>query len=184
MGGFVVARNQGDTDYTGKVETYSVAAAHATLLAPGDVVVLTGTADTEGRAEVDAGAASASITGVIAAVEPIFAGEQLQETGLPALTAGKVHVHIDPNQAFEADVENGPLVVANVGLNGDAVFNVATKSGGLTISNMTFNATGVATTNTLQFRIVKLLEDDAGVLGNRVLVRLNNTTMAAGTTGK
>lgn len=183
MAGFTASADQSNGDYCGKLFNYSVDAAHTTILAPGDVVVITGTADAFGNPEVDAGAASAAITGVIAGVTPQYVGEQLSETGLPALTAGELQCHIDPMMNFEVDVTNGPLVVDNVGLNADAIFTAATKSGGLTVSNMTLNATGVATTITLQFRIVRLLEDEDGVLGNRAQVRFNNTTISDGAAG-
>lgn len=181
--GFRAVKSQGASDTNGKVYEYFVDAAHASLLAPGDVVRITGTANAEGFAEVDAAAAAQSVTGVIASVNPIFAGEQLTETGLPATTAGSVLVNVDPNALYEVDVENGTLTAAQVGLNANIVANAATKSGGLTISNMTLNATGAAATQTLQFRIVQLLEDDAGVLGNRALVRINNSTMSDGAAG-
>lgn len=183
MAGFQALRNQSDTDYQGKLETYAVDAAHASLLAPGDVVVITGESDAEGRAEVDAAAAGAVITGVIAAVRPLFDTENLTETGLPASQGGFVHCHIAPNQNFIVDVINGPLTDAEVGLNADIDATAATKTGGLTVSNMTLDAGTAATTATLQFRIVSLKEDAAGVLGNRAVVRFNSTTLNTGTTG-
>lgn len=183
MAGFLATRNQGDTDYQGKLETYSVDAAHATLLAPGDVVVITGTADAEGRAEVDAAAAGAPITGVIANVAPLFEGENLTETGLPALTAGKVLCHIPPTEIFTAPVINGPLVVDDVGLNADIDATAATKSGGLTVSNMTIDAATALATATLQFRIVGLAQSEGGVLGDTAIVRFNATTVGANTAG-
>lgn len=89
----------------------------------------------------------------------------------------------DPDAEYEVDVENGPLVVANVGLNANLVANAATTSGGLTTSNMTLNATGVATTATLQFRIVRLLVGADGVLGSRAVVRVNKSINNTGGTG-
>lgn len=182
MAGFRALRQQGQGDYTGKLESYSVDAAHATLLAPGDVIVITGSADANGRANVDTGAQGSAVTGVIASVTPIYEGENLTETGLPALVAGEVQVHIDPNQLFEVD-SSATLTGADVGLNADAVFTAASKSGGLTVSNMVLDQTTVLATLSLQFKIVALAEDDNGVLGNRAIVRFNNTTLQAGTLG-
>ncbi len=183
MAGFTASQDQANGEYCGKLFNYSVDATHSTLLAPGDVVVLTGTANAFGIGGVDAAAAGAQVSGVIAGVRPQYEGEQLSETGLPALTAGEVQCHIDPMLNFDVNVENGPLAVTSVGLNADIVANAATKLGGLTVSNMTLNATGVATTQTLQFRIVRLLEDEDGVLGNRAQVRFNNTTISDGAAG-
>ncbi len=183
MAGFSTAKGQGNNPYTGNLFNYSVNAAHASLLSPGDVIKITGESDSEGIGEVDAAAATGTITGVIAGVEPIYEGEQLSETGLPASTAGTVFCITDRDLLFDVDVANGPLVAANVGLNANTVVTAASKLGGLTISNMTLNATGVAVTATFQWRIVRLLEDEDGVLGNRATVRMNATTNTAGQAG-
>ncbi len=183
MGGFTASKDQSNAEYVGKVFNFAVDAAHATLLAPGDVVVITGEADASGIGEIDAAAATGAITGVIAGVEPNYVGEALSETGLPATTAGNVYVHNNRELLFDVDVANGPLTVSQVGLNANTVVTAATKSGGLTVSNMALNATGAAGTATFQWRIVRLLEDEDGVLGNRATVRMNATTATAGAAG-
>lgn len=184
MSGFQQSRNQSGADTTGKVFTYDVAAAHSTRLAPGDVVDLTGTSTAgTGVPQADAAGTTGQILGVIASVDITYAGEALSDTGLPALTGGSIKVNVDPFTLFEVDVANGPLVVANVGLNANQVVTEATLNGGLTVSNMTLNATGIAATVTLPWEIVALREDEDGVLGNRALVRPNTTTLSAGTVG-
>jgi hypothetical protein len=182
---FVLDLSQGSSDHNGKLESYSVASTHSTLLAPGDVVTISGTADTNGVAEVDAAAAGNPVTGVIAGVSPQLKTENLVETGLPASTEGNLMVHIDPNLNFIADVVNGPLTAADVGLNVDIDATVATKSGGLTISNMAIDAATKAVTSTLQFRIVGLVPVDVDGVpdGLKARVRLNNTTIRSGVTG-
>lgn len=167
-----------------KLMTFDVPASHATLIAPGDVVRLNGTA-TAGTSVIqcDVATAGQSITGVVVGIVPNFATETLTTAGLAAGVAGTVVVNVDPVGVYNVAVSNGPLVVADVGLNADIVATAATLSGGLAISNMTLNSTGKATTNTLQFRIEKLLPDSAGVLGNRAIVRVNNSTTFTGTTG-
>lgn len=169
----------------GRVNSYGVAAGHAGKLAIGDFVALTGTANaTTGVAEVDIGVAGSPLLGQIAGFVPDFSTENFTDAGgLAASTAGTAFVLDDPRAEYIADVSNGPLVVANVGLNVNLLATVATQSGGLTISNMTVNATGVANTNSLNFQVLALLPDDAGVLGNRALVRLNSTQMITGAAG-
>lgn len=168
----------------GKIKTFDVPSSHASLIAPGDVVTLNGTATaTTSVPQVDASTAGQAVTGVVVGIVPNYATETLNAVGLPASTAGSVYVLADPMAYYEVDVSNGPLAVADVGLNANLVATAATLSGGLAISNMTLNATGKATTNTLQFRIEKLLTDSAGVLGNRALVRVNSSTYITGTTG-
>lgn len=171
-------------DPIGKIKRFNVDSGHATRLAIGDAVRITGTATAvTGIQEVDAAAAAQSITGIIAGVVPSYSTEALTDTGLVASVAGTVLVQTDPLALYEADVSNGPLAVADVGLNVDLVATASTLSGGMSLSNMTINATGKATTSTLQFRVIKLLTSSAGVLGDRVLVRINNTTTVTGTTG-
>jgi len=181
MAGFNARRIQSDGDYTGKLETYAVISASQNL-APGDVLVISGTADTTGRADVDVAGTTGAITGVVAGFTPQFVGENFSGTGLASGSSTDVQLHIDPNTLFDVDVANGPLVVANVGLNANIVVAAASNPDGVTVSNHTLNATGVATTATFPFRIVALLEDSAGVLGNRAVVRINASTVG-GTLG-
>lgn len=178
---YVGSESQGDI--TGKSKTFNVAAAHAGVLGPGDLVVITGTASAKGVAQVDIGAASTANTGVVAFVKPNIAGEALSQTHLAASTAGDLIVNMDPDALYEVPVSNGPLVADNVGLNAPAVVTAGTVSDSVFTSNMGVNATGVATTATLPLRIVALKEDSAGVLGNRAIVKLNATTSRAGATG-
>jgi hypothetical protein len=182
MPGFIFT-GTGFDDPHGKLERFDVAATHATRLAIGDLVRMTGTASATGVAQVDAPTAGQSVTGVISGIVPGFATENFTDTGLAASTAGSVLVQCDPRAEYEVDVVNGPLVVADVGLNATYVPTAATNTAGYTQSNMVLNATGIAATSTLPFRIVKLLVGSDGVLGSRALVRLNESTMIAGATG-
>lgn len=181
MSGFRFARSLAQGDVSGKIETFSVDAGHASILAIGDVVDATGTANADGIMGVDAAGTTGQIVGVIVGFD--FDPDNLTDTGLPAGTAGLARVCVDPLALFEVDVANGPLVAANVGLNANIVNTAATRSGGMTSSNMTLNATGVAATATFPFTIVALREDDAGVLGNRALVRMNESLFSKGVTG-
>lgn len=182
MAGFNYRKTQGGGGTTGNVSTFAVDAAHATLLAPGDAVVITGDGSALGVSEVDTGNATTANTGVIESVDIQLAGEALTETGLPATTAGTVKVRVDQYALYEIDAD-ATYVAANVGLNTAINVTTATKSGGLTISNMTADQATVATTITLPYRVVALLEDADGVLGNRVLLRPNATTADAGAVG-
>lgn len=174
----------GFDDPHGKLERFDVAAAHATRLAIGDLVRITGTASAvTGVAQVDAPTAGQSVTGVISGIVPGFATENFTDTGLAASTLGSVLVQCDPRAEYEVDVVNGPLAVTDVGLNATYVPTAATNTAGYTQSNMVLNATGVATTSTLPFRIIKIMAGSDGVFGSKALVRLNETTMIAGATG-
>tara|TARA_R110000803_G_scaffold115793_5_gene184352 strand:- start:1283 stop:1837 length:555 start_codon:yes stop_codon:yes gene_type:complete len=183
MAGFNLDLGQSSSDHNGQLESYSVAVGHATLLAPGDVVVLTGTSSVEGIASVDAAAQGAAMSGVIAGIEPLFTGENLTQTGLPASTAGTVRCHIDPNLNFIVEC-SAALSAVDVGLNADAAVTAASASGGLTVSNMKLDSATKAGTATLQFRIVGLVPNSAGVVdGLTARVRINNSTIRAGAAG-
>jgi uncharacterized protein YigE (DUF2233 family) len=185
MNGFTIDLSQGSSDHNGKLETYNVAASHATLLAIGDVVTITGTATAaDGVAEADAAEQDAPVTGVVAGFEPTFVGEALSQTGLAALTAGKARCHIDPNLNFIVPVSGGNLAAADVGLNADADVTAATKSGGLVVSNMALDSTTKAATATLQFRIVGIAANESGEFdGSFARVRFNNSTLSTGSAG-
>ncbi len=182
-GGFQINHTMDQGDMTGKQFTYAVDAAHATLLAPGDVVVVTGDATTEGRPEVDTGVATTANTGVLMSVDFNLAGESLSETGLLATTAGTVKVSVDIGGLWDVDVDTTTLTVADVSQNIALSPTTATTTGGLTISNMTVDGSTVATTATLPFTIVALLTSDAGVFGDRATVRINASTLRPGATG-
>lgn len=183
MPGFIFT-GTGFDDPHGKLERFDVPATHATRIAIGDLVRINGEASaTTGVAQVDTPTAGQSVTGVVSGIVPGFATENFTDTGLGALAAGAVLVQCDPRAEYEVDVVNGPLVSANVGLNATYVPTAATNTAGYTQSNMVLNATGVATTSTLPFRIIKLLVGSDGVLGSRALVRLNESTSIAGAAG-
>ena len=184
MAGFKWVGSQSAGDPAGKVKMFAVASSHAAVLGPGDVVLMTGTAEAvTGIAAVDTGTANTANTGVVTGVPPQVATEALSQTWLAASTAGYVWVNVDPFALWSVDVANGPLAVADVGLNVPLVATTGTVSGSLYTSNMKVNATGKATTSTLPFQVVGLLYDDTGTFGARALVRSNATTNNIGATG-
>ncbi len=184
MAGFKFVGSESQGDITGKVKTFSVASTHAGVIGVGDLVITTAASVADGSPTVDISTATTTAsTGVVTGVKPNFSNEALSITYLPANTAGEVMVNVDAFALYEADVANGPLVAANVGLNAPSVVTAGTVSGSLFTSNMTINATGIATTATLPWRIVALLQDANGVLGNKALVRVNASTSNIGATG-
>jgi len=183
MPGFDLVGSESNGSIDGKQKTYAVDSGHSGVLGPGDLVLITGDGSATGVSEVDIGTANTANTGVISSVMPTLSGEALSITHLAASTAGDVLVNVDAFATYEVAVFNGPMVVANVGLNCPAVVTAGTVSGSVFTSNMGANATGVAVTATLPLHIVALREDSAGVLGNRALVRMNATTSNIGATG-
>ena len=81
MAGFNYRKTQGGGGTTGNVFTFAVDAAHATLLAPGDAVVITGDGSATGVSEVDTGNAATANTGVTESGTPHSAGDTPTQTG-------------------------------------------------------------------------------------------------------
>lgn len=183
MAGFKYVGSETGGEINGKVKKFAVLSTHAGVLGPGDVVLITAASNTLGEPTVDVGTADTANTGIVTGVEPSIANEALSQTWLPASTAGYLWVNVDAFALYEADVSNGPLEAADVGLNVPAVVTAGTVDGSLFTSNMGVNATGKAATATLPFRVVQLLEDENGVLGNRALVRVNASASNIGATG-
>ena len=181
MAGFKYVGTMSQGEPQGKVKTFYTASAG--ILGPGDVVLTTAASNAAGEPTVDIGTANTANTGIVTGRIPNFSGEALSQTWIPAAGTGYLMVNTDPFALWEADVSNGPLAAADVGLNVPAVVTVGTVSGSLFTSNMGVNATGKATTATLPFKVIALLEDSAGVLGNRALVMTNASVYNIGATG-
>lgn len=178
-GGFRPIQDRSGHPYTGKIETYAVDAAHATLLAPGDLVIETGNLDaSSGLSEVDAASAAGLITGVIVSVD--FNMSNLERKGLPALESGTVKVANDKDMLLEAETSGGTFALNDVGGNLDVVVTAATASGSLVNSNMTINAASNSSSGTAQVRIVGVKDSDAltfpAPAGTTLICRINEST--------
>lgn len=173
-GGFRPIQDISGGSYTGKVQTFHVAAGHATLLAVGDLVRITGTANTDGMAQVDASAAAQLITGPIVAID--YNISDVQAKGLAAGVAGTVKVATDPMILMEAEAST-TVAVTDVGGNAEIVATAASASGGLVNSNMTVNTSSVGSA-TAQIRI-EGLKDGGTASGSTMFVRINESTTRA-----
>lgn len=181
-GGFRPIQDRSGHSYTGKVETYAVDAAHASILAVGDLVVETGNLDAAtGVSEVDAAAAGGLITGVIIGID--FDPSNLEAKGLAASTAGTVKVAVDQDMLLEAETSGGTFAVTDVGGNLPIVATAATAAGGLVNSNMTVNTAGASISGTDQIRVVGV--KDSGDItypapaGTTLICRINESTSNA-----
>jgi hypothetical protein len=136
---------------------YSHAAADATALFVGDPVKISGTASTINgitTPDVIRAATGDVVCGVVVGINPVSRDTPLFGA---ASTAYQVFVDDDPNSLFEIqDVNSGtPLTVNDVGLNANflaAAGNTFTGTSGFTLDNTT-----EATTNTLDLKLVSLV---------------------------
>jgi hypothetical protein len=190
-GGFQLSRTSSQGDVTGKEFQYVVPDAHGTLIAPGDVAtIIAAGATAAGLPQADTNTTlnngTLAVTGIVFAINPTFEGEALSETGLPVGTGGSILVNVDPHALYEVDVSGTPVAIADVGLNFDFAPTTATKTGGLTISNMTILGGSGAVTAGTPFKVVSILPSTSTppVFGDRVLARMNESTVTSGGVGK
>lgn len=179
MSGFKVSSSQSSGDYTGAIREFDVPVGNASILAVGDVVNLTGTSNAvTGVAGIVKASQGAAIAGVIQSFAPNFTTENFTDAGgIAVSTAATAFVAIDTNLMFQVECD-ATLDAVDVGLNAEALVTAATKSGGLTSSNMQLDSSTKAATATLQFRIHKLLPGaTSGVLGDRALVSINASSL-------
>lgn len=174
--GLVPVRGVNSQYVTGGPRLYSHAAGDAVQIMIGDPVKITGAAQTINgftTADVVRAATGDVIDGVCVGILPTTRDSLLYG---PASTAYNLFVDDDPNSLFEIqDVNSGtPLTDAAIGLNCDFVVaagNTYTGTSGVTLNNAT-----EATTNTLDLKIIDIVnraDVDNTSSPLRFLVRIN-----------
>lgn len=174
--GFVPVRGVNSQSVTGGPRLYSHAAGDGTAIFPGDPVKIAGTAQTINGVttpDVVRAATGDVICGVCVGIQPATRDSTVYGA---ASTAYQLFVDDDPNTLFEIqDVNSGtPLTVNDVGLNANFVVaagNTATGTSGVTLDNTT-----EATTNTLDVKLVDVVnraDQDNTVGPLKFLVRIN-----------
>jgi hypothetical protein len=176
-------RHKNGAPYNGSGSVYSVAVGNATALAPGDPVLVTGTADTAGIPGV--GIATAGTTNRISGVvigRTNGEGTLLQTDNivLPALTAGYVLVEDDPDVVFEVQCSLS-IAATDIGSNVNLVSAAASTLG---VSQWELN-NDYATTVGDQVRVLRLVNRVNNELGTNanVEVMINQHTQSANTVG-
>lgn len=172
MSGFKIFKDLGNGGYAGALLRAYVPSSNSAIIAQGDIVKPSGSADAEGVPGVTRAASAGTIYGVVTSVD--FTSESnIDKNWLPADTEGYVNVQGLPDVAFEVEC-SAQLDPADVGLNANATFSASSVDGGMATSGMKLDSSTKAATGTLQFRIVALRADSDGVVGNRAVVRINN----------
>ena len=173
--GFRPVRYVGGGPYNGAFRLYSAAAGDATAMFIGDPVTLSGTSQTISGSiysDVDQSATGNVVVGVIVGVVPVT-NESLRYRA--ASTQRIVMVADDPNLLFEIqEVSGGTALTANdIGLN--ANFVVGSGSTTTALSGVELNNSGEATTNTLDLKIVGLVDRPDNAIGEHAkwLVQIN-----------
>lgn len=179
--GLVPVRGVNSQSVTGGPRLYSHDSGDSVQIMVGDPVKITGAAQTINgvtTADVVRAATGDVITGVCVGILPLTRDSLSYG---PASTAYNLFVDDDPNSLFEIqDLSTGtPLTTAAVGLNCD--FVVAAGNTYLGTSGVTLNNATEATTNTLDLKLVDVvnrvdLDNTSSPL--RFLVRINRHLMS------
>lgn len=166
--------------YTGGARVYSTAAGDAVALFVGDLVTATGASqviDGVTYADVAQSATGGVFQGVVVGVLPVTSSSL---TYRAASTQRLVLVADDPALLFEIQEVSGgtPLDANAIGLNADIVVGTGSTVSGL--SAMELNNATEATTNTLDVKIVGLVNRADNEVGPNAkwLVRLNRHRFA------
>ncbi|WP_299477008.1 hypothetical protein [uncultured Paracoccus sp.] len=167
-------RHRNGAPYNGAATRYYVPASDSTALFIGDPVIFAGSADANGVASVTRASAAggAYMLGPVVAVEPVTADSLPYRA---ASTERYVWVADDPDLVFEIqeDSVGGALAAADIGLNADIVIAAGSTATGR--SGVELDTSTKATTNTLQLRILGLVQRPDNEVGAnaKVLVTIN-----------
>lgn len=191
--GLAPVRYLNGSPWNGQAQLYSILQANGSAYAIGDPVVVGGSADPNGVANVVLATAGTGnqVTGVIVSAGSIVNGgfmadpNNLATTVIPAAKTKNYYVMVanDPNIVFEVQ-EGGAgaaLTVTDVSNN----FNLLSGTNSGYLSGWTLDNASAATTATLQLKLIGLVQRKDNALGQyaKWLVKINNHTYAAGTAG-
>jgi len=173
-------RHKNGAHYNGAVNPYYIPSSYGTALYIGDPVIITGTSNTAEASGVGVGtfgigclpeinkataAGGNYISGVIVGFAPL--ATDLSKHYNPASTARIALVCDDPDVMFEVqeDIGGTALAAVSVGLNVDLVY---TNSGSTVTgwSGAEIDRSTAATTNTLQFKIMRCVNRQDNELGD------------------
>lgn len=196
--GFIPVKHVNGSPYNGQSNIYATAAADGTALFVGDPVKLAADGNAQGIQLVTKATAGAAALGVVVGVintklDPVAGtmsgGSISLDTPVyrPASTAQYVLVCDAPDVVYEVEAVTGSnasysFAVADVGQNAD----LATVAGS-TVTGTSAAALDMSTKNTtatLQWKILGVVQrPDNEITGasTKVLVKINNAQMAAGT---
>lgn len=173
--GLIPVRMANGSPYNGSTSLYHVASGDSQVIAPGDPVLVTGTADANGIPTVARASAGISnyITGVMVGLAQGAGDELNRDSGLAttASTSQYIAVCDDPGVSFEVQV-SASIAVTDISTNGDFV---AAAANGLGLSGWELDSTTFGTGATKQARILRVVQRDDNEIGTnaKVEVKLN-----------
>lgn len=181
--GLIPVRHANGQPYTGAGNVYYVPSTYATALYQGDpVIIVTDASDANGiptvqRATAAGGAYTIGpVVGVLSAGDPMVTVTRDTPRYHAASTAGYVLVADDPDLLFEIqeDSVGGVMTVGAAGRNADLIAGTGSAFTGY--SGFMLDSSTLATTNTLQLRIVgpaERADNDLTIDFAKWLVKIN-----------
>lgn len=184
----------GGADWDGKGYLYYIDQTDTNAYYTGDLVDLTGTGSADGVPAVTLATAGNPAVGVLVGVGGINTkgGPYVDPNNLngslaiPATKARGYTVLVvdDPQVIFEIQESNGPMAVADIGLNANILYAAPANPVNV-YSGTTMNSTGKATTSTLNLKVMRLVQRVDNALGAfaKWEVLINNHRYRTGVTG-
>lgn len=193
--GFVPSRYMNGSPYNGASNVYCIPSTDGSIFGLGDAVKTVAGGDANGIPNVQKAAGTDTVRGVIVGIlppgmnNPSLVGVNLDLTlqSIPATKTKAYYVLVadDPNLLFEIQ-DNGASALTQTACNSNAIFVVTNPTSPQQNSASTLSCASVATTNTLNLKIVGLVQrpDNAYGVYAKWLVRWNlHELNGAGTTG-
>lgn len=196
--GFIPVKHVNGSPYNGQSNIYYVPASDATALFVGDPVKLTSDANAQGIQQVVKATAGAAVLGVVVGIihpklDPVAGSMTAGSIALdtPQYRSASIGQYVlvcdAPDVIYEVEAVTGSnapynFAVADVGLNAD----LSTVAGSTTTgtSAAALNMAGAAVTATLQWKILGVVQrpdNEIGGAATKVLVKINNAQLSAGT---
>lgn len=192
--GFTPSRYLNGAPYNGAANLYCIPAADASQFGLGDVVKTAAGGDANGIPYVQKAAGTDVVRGVIVGVLPVgyntpsLVGTTLDLTlqNIPGTKARDYYVMVadDPNMLFEVQ-DDGAAALTATACNKNAIFVVTNPTSPAQNSASTLSAASVATTNSLNLKVMGLVQraDNAYGVYAKWLVRFNLHELSSTTTG-
>lgn len=192
--GFVPSRYLDGSAWNGACNMYCVPSTDATVISPGDAVISAAGMDANGIPYVAKALGTSTVRGVVIGVlaaapnAPSLVGTTLDLTlqNLPATKAKDYYVLVadDPAILFEIQ-DDGLALLTTAAANKNAIFTVANPTAPQQMSASVLSTASVATTNTLNLKIMGLVQrpDNTLAINAKWLVRFNLHEFMGNTAG-
>ena len=192
--GFVPSRYLSGAGWTGAVNMYYIPSTDSNIYSPGDAVKSVALSDSVGTMGIVKAAGTDVIRGVIVGflAAPLF-GQSFQGVPLdltiqniPAIKTKAYYALVvdDPNVLFEVQ-DDGLAALTATSVNKNAIFTVANPTAPAQNSASVLSTSSVSTTNTLNLKIMGLIQRDDNTFGANAkwLVKFNLHELLGGTSG-